>query len=263
MSRSWQFTDLEFVVLWEQLDGDPLPFPFTFTSRTPLYDDYLREAREAKDQVNRRLNGSFTGVLESVAQPDIRVIVDAWDGLDPKRADGRIRIVASRKGDRGYLVSQLPGETYMHSGGFTVTECDPLELAGAVVAALPESEPGEHAEIPLTPPHEKQDDTDYEYGRSRIGADSEDAVAVRSRRFLHIPATSVGTIDIIQGSSVFGPRGISRHRLEWRDLPNSGRYAIGHAPPWKAVSVDRKKLTGMVNTRIAEVVRVIKEERTA
>ncbi|WP_330183371.1 ESX secretion-associated protein EspG [Nocardia sp. NBC_01503] len=261
MTRIWQLGDLEFVVLWEQLNSDYLPFPFSFMSRTPLYDDFLREKRETAERVRTRLSGSFDSVLESVAQPDIRIIVDAWDGRDPQRSDGRIRIMATRKGSQGFLVTQLPGETYMHSGGFTVAECDPLRLADEIVSALPVSKPGDHAEIPLSPPSEKQDDIDYEYGRSRIGAGPEDPVADRSRKFLHIRPTLIGTIDVIQGSSVFGPRGVTRHRMEWRDLQDSGRYVIGHAAPWKAVAADEKRFIGMINARIAEVIRVIKEER--
>lgn len=261
MSRTWQFGDLEFLVLWEQLQGDFLPHPFLFTSRTPLYDDYLQEKREAAELVSRRMDESFASVLEAVAHPDIRIIVNGWDVQEPERADGRIRMIAARRGDKGYLVTQVPGETVFHSGGFTIVECDPIRLADAVVAALPTTVPGADAEIPLTPPDVQHGDFDYEYGQSRVSADAVDGVAHGAARFLNRPPVVVGSIDVVQGSSVFGPRGISRHRLEWRDLLEDGRYAIGHAAPWKAIAVDAQTLTVMINVRIAEVIRVIRDER--
>ncbi|MGW4351650.1 ESX secretion-associated protein EspG [Nocardia sp. NPDC004582] len=261
MNRTWQFGDLEFVVLWEQLQGDFLPHPFLFTSRTPLYDDYLREKREVAEQVSQRLDGSIAEVLDAVAHPDIRIIVNGWDVQEAERPDGRIRMIATRRGDKGYLVTQVPGETVFHSGGFTIIECDPIRLADAVVAALPKATPGADAEIQLTPPDVRHDDFDYEYGQSRVSADPVDGVAYGAARFLNRPPAVVGAIDVVQGSSVFGPRGISRHRLEWRDLLDDGRYAIGHVAPWKAIAVDAQKLTAMINVRIAEVIRVIRDER--
>ncbi|MGV9663607.1 ESX secretion-associated protein EspG [Nocardia niigatensis] len=263
MNQQWRFGDLEFLVLAERLGHDYLPKPFTFMSRTPLHDDYVREKREMVQQVSSRLHadGSLNRVLESLVQPDIRIVIEGWDGRDPKRADKRIRMMAARRGGHGVLVTQLPGETYMHSGGFTLTECDPIMLADGIVAELPMGEPAGDAELPLTPPDEKRDDVDYGYGHSPIGAPVEDDLGRMTQRFLRTPVSLVGTINVIQGTSVYGPRGITEHRLEWRDLEGQGRYAIGHAPPWKAVPADARRLTSMINARIAEVIRVIKEER--
>ncbi|NNH71884.1 ESX secretion-associated protein EspG [Nocardia uniformis] len=261
MTRSWQFEDLEFVVLWEQLAKDFLPEPFVFLSKTPLYYDYLREKRETAERLSGMRDGYFADVLKFVVNPDIRIVVNGWDGRDRERADGRIRMLAARKGGRGFLITQLPGETHSHGGGFTVSECDPLALPDVVVGALPTAEAGALGEIPLTAPAATCDEIDYDYGRSPVGVVSEERVGALSTRFLRTTPQVMGTIDVIQGESLFGPRGISRHRLEWRDLPDSGRYAIGHAAPWKAVSVDSARLISMINVRIADVIRVIKAER--
>lgn len=264
MTRTWSFEDLEFVVLWEQVtDGDFLPRPFQFHSQTPMFYDYLREKREAVVTLRRRLESSFSEVMESIVKPDIRIVLDGWDGKNLERAEGRLRVMAVRKGMRGFVITQLPGETYTHGSGFTITECDPLRLADLVVGVLPDAEPGSRSEIALTPPTEDQGETDYEYGHSVVGADRDHLIADSSRRFLSTAPSVIGTIDIIQGMSVFGPRGVSSHRLEWRDLPGDGRYAIGHAAPWRAVPVDGKRMIAMVNARIAEVIRVIKDERGA
>lgn len=263
MNRQWQFGDLEFLVLSEYFGNEHLPAPFTFMSRTPLHDDYVREKREMVAEVRDRLRAdlSLHHALEPLVQPDIRIVAQGQDGQDPRRADTRIRIMAARRGDRGIVMTQRPGETYMHSGGFTMAECDPILLADHVVAELPAGEPGGSAEIPLTPPGEGLNDVDYGYGRSKIVAPQEDRAHQTAQRFFRTAVDLVGTIDVIQGTSVYGPRGITRHRLEWRDLAGQGRFAIGHAAPWKAVPVDGKRLTGMINARVADVIRVIKDER--
>ncbi|WP_306360372.1 ESX secretion-associated protein EspG [Nocardia sp. CC227C] len=261
MTRSWTFGDLEFVVLWELFGEDRLPHPFVFTSRTPMYFDYLREKREVAERLRTGADAAIAPVAESMVRPDIRITVDGWAGRDPERADARIRILATRKGDRGYVAIQLPGETYTHSGGFVVAECDPLRLADAIVAALPTAEPGDATEIALLPPEADREGLDYEYGRSPTRFRPEETLPGRSRRFLRTTPSLIGTIDIEQGMSKFGPRGITRHRLEWRDLSDDGRYVIAHAAPWVAVSADHGRLTSMINVRIADVVKVIREER--
>ncbi|MGW4245436.1 ESX secretion-associated protein EspG, partial [Nocardia sp. NPDC004722] len=250
--RSWQFEDLEFLVLWERLVGDALPEPFEFISSTPMYYDYLREKRQAAERLEDVLKGPFADVLDVLSAPDIRLVAHGWDPRNPDDRSGRIRILAARQRSVGFIVKQVVPGGNSAGGGFVVTECDPLRLADELVAALPLAAPGRVSEILLAPPHETQDDVDYRYGASAVGAESNDDLLRGSQRFLHRQLDLIGTIDVVQGQSKYGPRGISKHRLEWRDLPDDGRYAIVHAPPWKATSVDVKRLTSVINSRIAE-----------
>ncbi|MBF6179631.1 ESX secretion-associated protein EspG [Nocardia otitidiscaviarum] len=257
MNRSWHFGDLEFVVLWEKLTGDFLPHPFTFTSRTPLYDDFQREKYETSLRMRDGVDAALVRAFESLAHPDIRVAVHSWDAQDPERAGGWIRLLAGRRGDRGCLVAQLPGETPRHSGGFTIIECHALVLADAVVAALPEVNPGGRGDIPLSAAVENHD---HSFGISPVAAPGDDAEE-HVRAFLRARHDRIGIIEIIQGESKFGPRGISAHRIEFRDLSDDGRYAVGHSAPWTAMSTDAARLKAIINTRIADIVRTIRDER--
>ncbi|NNH73826.1 ESX secretion-associated protein EspG [Nocardia uniformis] len=263
MNRTWTFTDLEFVVLWENLTGELLPPPFTVTSTIPLYYDYLREKRETSERLRTTLRGSFDHVLTSIARPDLRITVNGWDTDDSGGADGRLRILAARAGSHGYVVRQLPGDTPDDSDGFTITACDPLALADTIVAALPDTAPGSPAEIPLATPGSGNDDVDQLLQKSPTAAEYGSLVSVRSARFFRVQPAMMGAIDVVQGSSVFGPRGITRRRLEWRDLPGHGRYAIRHAGPWRALGVDATKFTSMINICVADIIRAIKDERGA
>lgn len=261
MTGHWQLEDLELVVLWEELTHEHLPYPMVFMSRTPLYEDYVLEKRETLERARKRLNSSFSGVLEVFTHPDIKILVDGWDGRDPERADGRIRILAARKGDRGMLLVQLPGETADHSGGFIVKECDPVKLADAIIAELPTAEPGGQSDFQLPAPGERFGEVEYGYGTSPVAAEAAGVFTARSKAFVHTKPAVTGLVTVVQGTSTFGPQGIIWHRLEWRDLPDDGRYVIAHTAPWSAVPADTKRLTSMINTRIADVVRAIKDER--
>ncbi|WP_181699436.1 ESX secretion-associated protein EspG [Nocardia sp. GTS18] len=262
MSRAWQLTDLELVVIWESLgEAGVLPRPFVFTSRTPMYYDYLREKQIVSERLPTKLGNSFENVLEAMTKPDVRIVVNGLDPSDPLRADGRVRMLALRRANRGYLITQLPGETHMHSGGYTVAECDPLKLADVTVSALPSADAGKMPEIPLI--ETAVDDVEYDYGRSLVEDDFDERAKVRSNKFLAMPTTSVGSIGVVQGHSEFGPRGITERWLDWRDLTDDGRYAISPEPSSKAIPVDSAQLISMINARIAAIIRAIRDERKA
>ncbi|MFE9326905.1 ESX secretion-associated protein EspG [Nocardia sp. NPDC052278] len=260
MNRTWKFTDLEFIVQWEALKQDYLPEPFVYTCRTWVNEDYVREQQDALARLRHSGDRSFDEVLDVLAFPDLRIVAEGYDPAEPWQPDVPVRLHGVRRGDRGYVFSELSGETYWHSGGFTITECDAVDLAGAIVRALPEVEPGRRATVVLST-QDEGDGLDYSLGRSVVHDSFEDTIADRSAEFLALPTSCSGTIDVIQGWSRFGPRGITRHRLQWRDIRDDGRYAIDDQNPPVARAIDAKNLTAMINTRVAEVVRAIKDER--
>jgi hypothetical protein len=259
MTRTWKFTDLEFVVAWETFQADLLPAPFVFTSRTPLYDDYQREKRDLRAQLGTTLDHNLARVMDVVARPEIRVELHGW-GSDSEDAASQIRLLAVRRAGDGYLLEQLPGETAWHSGGYTITECAPVELANVLLAELPEVAAGKLGDIVLTKQTQGAD-LDYSYGRSFINDSFDDTVERQTDQFVRAPSTGEGIIHIEQGMSRFGPRGITRRRLCWRDLEDDGRYAITTSIPPAAVAADTKRLTALLNSNIADVVKAIKDER--
>ncbi|MGO4518939.1 ESX secretion-associated protein EspG [Terriglobus sp. 2YAB30_2] len=263
MNRTWSFTDLEFVVLWQRLNQDLLPHPLIFTSRIRLHDDLVREKAATWERLRSRVDGSLRDAFDAIARPDVRLAVQGRNGEDLDDPAGSIRILAARSAGTGYVVKQHPGETIWHSKGFTITECSAVGLADAVVAELPDAGPGELADVTLVT-GSSADDIDYSYGKSKVKqASFGDSVRQRSRRFLESSLSVIGAIEIIQGRSRFGPRGITRHVLEWRDVEGDGRYVITVQNPLVAVAADRKRLTATINAKIAEVIRVIKDERGA
>ncbi|AHH15737.1 EspG family protein [Nocardia nova SH22a] len=269
MTRSWNFTDLEFVVMWRHLAGEGPPRPFVYTTDIPLEDDFQRECTRLRDRMLARPDHTLFDAVREVTQPDIAVLAWGFDGHDPHRGEGAVRILAARREDRGYLLTQLPGRTLLHAGGFTMVQCDPLRLADMIADALPEVESGDSGHIVLPPDQESKAgvlEAHYVSVASASSApqlwDSYDEPEVASgQRFLDIVPERSGTIEIAQGISRFGPRGRTIRHLSWRDHPGDGRYVIQAGPPRAAVGVDRKGLIAAINAEIITVVRAIKDER--
>ncbi|NNH69467.1 ESX secretion-associated protein EspG [Nocardia uniformis] len=245
--RTWRFSEVGFSVLWKERTGDRLPAPFLYTSTAATQREYREEQEETRNRVRANTDHEVIQIVDVVSSPDLYLTVRGGDQSDPASL---IRLRASRKGGRGYLITQLPGESIYHRGGYTVTECDPLRLADAVVAALPEAEPGRRGDLGVVA---SDGYVDGSY-RSPI------ASAGNSPSVLRGPATIAGTIDVRQGSSVFGPRGIVHHTVRWRDLAEDGRYVVAGSPA-AAMAVDSKRFVGILNSQIAKVIAAIKEER--
>ncbi|MFE3103033.1 ESX secretion-associated protein EspG [Nocardia tengchongensis] len=258
MLRSWSFTDVEFLVLWEELGEELLPEPLFFTSRAPLWSAFQDSRTRARDGLRDR-DPELAEVLRALRAPDVKVELRGWDGRDRRPRGSGIRAVGVRSGDAGYLLVQQPGETATHVAGFTITEFWASELAEQVLRLLPEAEAGHGREVVLA---ESEDaaTTDYGFGLSPAHETLEGGVVDRAADFRAALASAQGVIDVVQGRSRFGPRGITRHHLEWRDLEADGRYLITADLPPVAVPADRRRLVAAVDTLIAEVLLAVADE---
>ncbi|WP_216911455.1 ESX secretion-associated protein EspG [Nocardia noduli] len=262
MSHSWKLTDLEFYALWFDAARETLPWPFFYATRTELASVFRVEQAEALDRAGRTLGPRARDLVDALVHPDLRIVASGADGREPRAPAGLVRIHAVRRADRGFVICQLPGETFYHGTSFTVLECDAVALADAVVRAIPEAVPGRLADITLSARPEAEE-LDYSFGRSAVHDTFDGSVAERAARFLDVPLKSRGTLEIEQGRSLFGPRGMTRHRLEWRDLEDDGRYLVDDQHPPLAVAADRARLISMINIRVAAIVRAIKDERVS
>lgn len=259
--RTWKFTDIEFYTLWSDTTGEiGLPFPFHFTSRTLDPQEFRADQRRARAELRERLGSTFDPVLEVLTAPDIRVVVNGSDHRDPDEPKSVVRLFGVRRESTGYVVRSLPGESFWHSGGFTVAECDAVRLADELVALLPEVGPGERAEVVLPRPAAVRD-SETALGRPTVRDSFAATTGEIGAAFLAAEADCTGTIEVAQGSSIYGPRGLSRYRIAWRDLADDGRYVIRDEAAPVAAPADPAKLAGAINAKIARVVRVIKDER--
>ncbi|MFE6862808.1 ESX secretion-associated protein EspG [Nocardia sp. NPDC057668] len=260
MDRTWTFSDLEFVALWADLGEEFLPHPLMFTSRTEWWDDHLENLARARESLRDRESEleDLPELTYALRNPDLLVRVHGWDPRDIESGAGSVRGLGVRYGELGYVLTQLPGETYRHSGGFTAKEFPAARLAEELVALLPDTAASRGRDIVLARP-EHVEQFDYAFGMSPAHETLEGGVIDRAADFLAAPATSRGTMEVVQGHSRFGPRGITRHQLEWRDVVDDGRYVITGYPS-VAAPADRRRMVSTLQSHIAEVVLAMADE---
>lgn len=257
MGRVWSFTDFGWNTLWDSVHHDWLPAPLVYTERMTDEHECRAEKQRVLDRLRTLNDPELWQIVDALGQPDIRIEVQGYDGQDMEDPNGCIRILGARRASLAAVVVQYPGETIWHSSGYALTECDVPELAAAVVAALPDAPPGELGEVVVAGAPDAG--IDYEYGHSPVYI-GDDSGAHRYRAFVHAGFDTVGTVDIVQARSKFGARGTTRHRLEWRDRRNDGRYAILPGDPAIATPADARGLVDLINGRIAAIVAAIRDE---
>ncbi|MEV0355210.1 ESX secretion-associated protein EspG [Nocardia sp. NPDC050697] len=254
MNRSWEFSDLEFSLLCEEVRQGELPAPFIFTSRTRLADDYEREKFEVGKALRARFDHELDALAGAIAKPDVFVVAHAWDDQDFDNPKSRIRVHAVRHRARGYVITQRPGETLHHADGFDAVECDPHALADTVMALLPRCAAGRLDDIRLALPTSEPEVVAQGPSSGIADTDDTDDDSVRSHAFFDTPALSTGIVKVLQGRSKYGPRGRIESGLLWRDLPDDGRYVIplDHPAP-VATAMGHDRLTDWVRGRIDSI----------
>lgn len=194
MSRARASTDTEFAAAWEERP----PEPFVYTSSTEYYDDHRQETIEAWQRIRARWGQELKEVLAAIVSPDIRVVVRGSDGRDFQSSKRSIRILATRKGDDAYLITQESGKTLWHAEGFTIPCHQAPGSADAVVGALTEAA-GRRADF-ASASGDGSGGMDYSCGRSAV-RHRDDDLGARVETFDNVPASSAGTISTAQGYS--------------------------------------------------------------
>ncbi|KQY33243.1 hypothetical protein ASD42_15300 [Nocardia sp. Root136] len=253
-----EFTPVEFAAMYDELKEESLPEPLSYRGAARTYADSVRVKHEAWQALRRRSNGELEVLTEALTCPDIRVIARGIDGREPENPKRSLRVLAVRKGDNAFVVRQKPGATMSDSTGFTVTRHDALALGDAVASLFPVADPGRRRDFELV--DTAAPDVDFSFSRSLVHDTGDDSAAVGAE-FLRESDDLAGTIEIEQGWSRFGPRGILRLYLVWRDVVDDGRYVIVPGTPPRVVPADRRRLVSLINAQIAEVVRAIKDDR--
>ncbi|MFE9580006.1 ESX secretion-associated protein EspG [Nocardia sp. NPDC006044] len=249
MTQQWKFTALEFIVLCEQYRDGSLPTPFLFvTDEVVMADELQRRKRVVWADLRRRLGGSFDGAIEVLTAPELFVRVRSWDEQAESNLAKQYHLHAARAGAHGYLFEQAPGLITYDTPAFTVTECDPRALAGAVVASLPPVEAGRLPDIPvITDPAEHEVPT---WGSSYIRDEREDSPVYQTQQFFQRRADCTGSIIVVQGRSKYGPRGIHETKMMWRDVADDGRYVMSLDEAPIAVATGQRQLTERIQRDI-------------
>ncbi|MFI6165429.1 ESX secretion-associated protein EspG [Nocardia sp. NPDC051052] len=254
MTQQWKFTALEFIVLCEQYRGGSLPRPFQFVSDEEITVDELeRRKRVTWEELRHRLDGSFDGVLEVLRAPELFVRASSWDELDMDNMAKEQRLHAARAGALAYLFEQAPALLTYDTPAFTITECDPRQLATVVIDSLPPMKAGRLPDIPIVT--DSAEHVTPTPGRSYVEDDREDTPVYRTQQFFQQRAVRTGAITVVQGRSKFGPRGIHEIAMMWRDVAGDGRYVMSLDAAPVAVASSRETLIERIEADIRNLMR--------
>lgn len=146
-----------------------------------------------------------------------------------------------RRGTRGYVIIQRPGETLAHAGGFDIAACPPAELGRTVIGLLPEAVAGRDAAAVR---EELADAGNEPYAGDDVGPAVAPAAAL----------TDCGFVKVIQGHLGFRARDLVEEGLAWRDVPGDGRYAITVGEPIDtATGMDSAAQADWVDAQMAHI----------
>lgn len=262
MSRRWEFTDLEFKALCEQLRSGELPNPFTFTTGIRSADAYEAETLRVVRLLRERSDPDLEELADSVSKPDVQIALEAWLDTDFENPEERTRVLGVRRRARGFVISQLPGETLGHSAGFDVVECDPHAIGDAVLAHLPVVESGRDEPVPVVDTSARPvADDDLLGSMVSDNDDPDERDSARSAAFFAVPASRSGLLRVIQGRSKFGPRGRIETSMLWRDVPGDGRYVMPMSDAPVARGMGSDELAAWVAEQIADIMDRLERHR--
>ncbi len=225
MSLQWNFTGIEFQVLCDKYRGGSLPDPLDYVLDEPMtLDESGRLKEKTWEELQSRWDPVWDAMIDVLVAPELYIRVHGWDEVDQDNGAKNIYMHFARSGAQAFSFEQRPGKSFWHTDGFVVTERDPNGLANAVVAALPDVPAGRLPDTPMIiDPEEHIGNRGSSFFRDD---DDDEPPAQISARFWETRATLTGSVVIVQGRSMYGPRGIREEKIMWRDVIGDGRYVM-------------------------------------
>ncbi|MBU3068090.1 ESX secretion-associated protein EspG [Nocardia sp. NEAU-G5] len=257
MERTWQLTGLEYLVLRERLLGRPNSWPFrTVTTITSAWDYQFAKAR-LWGELQARWDAELAEVLKASLDPDLRLIAQVFGTRDNNAT--RDLLTAKRFGDRAVVIQGFnPTSLYSHDR-LEITLCDAAAMSRVLVDRLPPMTPGSQPRVTLLS-YDKEESVDH-WTRGNSGFyDDGDTVDTQSRHWQAAPKSRVGSIQITQGQSRFGPRGKVTKHIFWEEHHGDGCYVIDLEPPIAAVAAGSEQLRAGIDAQCAELLIVGQDE---
>ncbi|MQY19075.1 ESX secretion-associated protein EspG [Nocardia macrotermitis] len=255
-----RLTSFETVVLWELMSRERLPFPLVHWPTQQYEDDYIRAKKETAERLLAYLPEDAMQLWEAAVNPDIVIWAAGEPSADETDMSLVTRVVGLRREGYAVVLVQQPGETIERGGDVDVYETDVVGLARSVIEHLPKVGRGKRGEVQILP--EEPDGSDAHHDGSPV-LDSNDQTQQRSDRWRRAKAIQFGDLKVEPGKGAHWIQDRSGYLIRWRDLVDDGRYVIEAKPDPVAVPVDDEGFETVVNRRVADLVRRIRENRPA
>ncbi|MQY18579.1 ESX secretion-associated protein EspG [Nocardia macrotermitis] len=250
MANAWKLTQLEFLLAWQALGRDRMPYPIEYRSdvevRADLDPDYAAAARKLADLSQD--NDDLYRALETLAQPRAHVMVFGV------RRDGRDRLVRMHAGiadGRSSLLVQEPGDEFDTVGDIRVYSHAGNGAIGRLVSLMPPVRPG----------------TGHGVSINRLDLDPPETWSAADRnspreqvvRFLRRPYQTRVEIKVDQGPALDGWQESGTY-LQVVDFVDDGRYLLTVGNRLEASPLTADKLQASVQQLVD---RILQEQRSA
>ncbi|MBO0878843.1 MAG: ESX secretion-associated protein EspG [Mycobacterium sp.] len=260
MSRTWELTNLEFIVLRDRLVGRHLPWPFAYIGPVRTRIEFLNEKARIWKRLQADWDPDLADLITAAANPDMKVQVVAWDSRKPDNTASEYSLVGYRFASRALLIQGIHDSDPVSCDWYRVVECDASDLSALIVDTLPEHPAGSQDRIELAHYVPTETTDVWSQTRSHLYDDGDGDITKRSHGWQKAAKSTVGMIALRQGRSKFGPQGIRMQHLFWEDHPDDGRYLIDLEPPISAVGIDSDGLRRRIDQRTDEVLRMVADE---
>ncbi|MDI9917007.1 ESX secretion-associated protein EspG [Rhodococcus sp. IEGM 1379] len=238
----WQFSGLEFQLLWDAVGRDRLPHPLRFHPHAETMTDLTQQRQHASERLIAVLDERLHRALEALVEPNVRVEVCGLTGQDVTRAHGVV------VGGIGVLAVQLPGRQIDIGSDVTLSVGRASELPRMIVGALPQCAAGTGRWISVRQPSNLP-------GHRIMNSAGDPRVAEELKRFFGRPRTSVGEIATYPGIAVDARPTDDGIAFHWCDYAADGRYIVENGETISARAASGADIVEQISSGIAEVAR--------
>ncbi|MBT2264985.1 ESX secretion-associated protein EspG [Rhodococcus erythropolis] len=212
----WQFTGLEFSILWEAIGRDRLPYPLRFRPAAETMDELREERRRAGAHLSAVIDDRLHHVLGALANPDARVEVSGFHGTNMSTLTRLHGVVA---GDLGVLAAQLPGRTSDCGSDVVLSMAHPSAIPRMLVARLPACSAGSERGVSIERSKPAGEQSFLNSAGSSRGSEE-------VSRFFGRERTSIGEVTAYPGGAVDSRPTDDGITFHWYDYAGDGRYIV-------------------------------------
>lgn len=214
---SWQFTAIEFHLLWEAIGRESLPYPFQVSMAAIDGQDFQNQRREVAVRLNDSIDRQLFRALEIFAEPEWRVEVLGVNGTGP------VRVHAGVDSNIGVVAEQLPGRDDESGTDIVLRVCHAQDVPNAIAGVLPQAPAGVRRGFAVHKADLRNEFNTTSVRRSAGAVSSKEQLG----QFFRRPRSSFGEITVFPGSAIDSRPTGDGVGFFWYDFVNDGRYVVG------------------------------------
>ncbi|NKY54527.1 ESX secretion-associated protein EspG [Nocardia vermiculata] len=218
----WQLTSAQYEAALFAMNRDRLPYPTWNAGHATDEADLGRQRREAIDTLRPRVDDDFVRLIQTLAEPQVRLHVHGRVGTDDDHPDAQLRGYAGFGPSIAAVAVQDPDPEPGVSGAVSVSLCTHVQALGLLAGMLDEQTPGRHR---LTG---QKSDLDLE-PESQRGWNRPPTLRERMDAFLGRPRSGWGEVLCYPGRFLDN-RTDGVQGFLWMDFAGDGRYYVREDP---------------------------------